>query len=67
MAPRVQLTLKKALETGQLEAFIDQEERRRIGPVSPATFNLALDNVIKRSRSEDEISRSASDDGSPER
>ena len=56
------LSLSKALLTGRLDEFIDQEEARGVGPVSNDGLNSAIAATIKAPRSEDQTLRSLSDD-----
>lgn len=58
------LSLRQALETHQLEAFIRQEEERGIGSSNKADFDAAVAAIAKQPRSEDQTSRSASRGGS---
>ena len=60
------LTLTKALATGRLEKFIEQEEKRGIGPANRSDIEAALRALATPSkplRSKDRTSRSASRDG----
>ena len=59
------LSLRQAIKTGQLGAFIDQEERRGVPPVDVAELDETLVVAIKPPRSEDQTSHSASRDGLP--
>lgn len=54
------LTLNKAIRTGRLDEFIDQEEKRGIGPADPKSLDRLLEAAIKSERSEDKTSRFAS-------
>lgn len=59
------LTLSEAIKTDRLTDFIAQEEARGVGPIE----REELDAAIKRlatipPKSEDQTSRSSSDDGS---
>lgn len=53
------LSLIKALQTGRLQSFIEQEEARGIGPADPAELDRGFASVIKAPKSEDQTSRSA--------
>ncbi len=57
------LTLKNALETGQLDAFVLQAEKSELLPIEDADFDAALGKIVKSPQSEDQTSRSALDDG----
>lgn len=58
------ISLKEALEGGNLDDFIAQEEARGVGPASKVDLDCALAALIKQPQSEDRTSRSASPDGS---
>lgn len=58
------LSLREAVETDQLEAFIRQEEERGVGPANKADFEAAIAAMAKLPRSKDRTSRSASRGGS---
>lgn len=45
------LSLKEALSSGKLDAFIKQEEARGIGPVSKPDLDTAIKAVIKQPQS----------------
>ena len=54
-----------ATKTGRLAAFIEQEERRGVGPSDPKKFDAAIKRVATTPlQSGDRTSRSPSDDGS---
>jgi len=61
---RDRLTLAAAQRGGLLDAFAEQEEGRRIGPVARAEFDALSITLIKAPRPKDQTSRSASGDGS---
>ena len=61
-----QLTLKEAIQNGQLTKFIEQEERRGVAPANPFELDEVLAEIIKPPRSADRTSRSPSHDGSAE-
>lgn len=61
------LSLREAMESGQLQEFIAQEESRDVGPISEAAFNEAASTVIRTPLSDDQTSGSLRPDGSPER
>jgi hypothetical protein len=58
--PNPGLTLKKAMETSQLEAFIAQAEAAGVGPVSEADFTEAVRRVATPRQRLGRTSRSAS-------
>lgn len=59
------LSLRKAIESGQIQEFIAQEEARGIGPISAAEFDEAAATVIKTPLPDDQTSGSLRRDGSP--
>jgi hypothetical protein len=61
------LSLRQAIQSGQLDAFVKQEEARGIGPANRAEVDAALERLIKQRQSEDQTSRSPSRDGSREK
>ena len=61
------LTLKKALQTNRLAAFIAQEESRGVKPVDCAEFEKALRIIATQPRSTGQTSRSASRGDSSEK
>lgn len=61
------LTLKEAVETGQLEAFIAEREKDGIEPASEQTVEEALRHVITSPQGSRPASRSPDRDGSPEK
>jgi hypothetical protein len=58
------ISLIEAINSGNLEAFIAQEEARGVGSADKADLDRALEVLIKQPQSEDRTSRSASPDGS---
>lgn len=48
------LTLKEAVKTGKLEAFIKQEEKRGVGAVDKAALDAELAKLIKQPQSTDQ-------------
>ena len=54
------LTLAEALKSGRLAEFIEQEERRGIGPVQGKRLHRAFAKAIKSPKPKDPTSRSAS-------
>lgn len=60
------ISLKKAIRSGQLERFIQQEEKRGVPAADSSEFDGALRKII-RPRSKGQTSRSASRDGSTEK
>ena len=56
------LSLSEALKSNKLPDFILQEEARGIGPAETARLEQALSALIKAPRSEDQTSRSPSND-----
>lgn len=63
MADRPALSLKKALETGQLEAFIAQAEDAGLGHIDTAEFDDTVRRVARERRLEGQTSHSPSPDG----
>ncbi len=61
------ISLREARETGRLDEFIAQEEKRGIGPANKADFDRALAELAKRPRSANQTSRSSSRGGSDEK
>lgn len=59
-----ELTLAQALRSDRLEDFIQQEEARGVEPADMQELLAAIETTIKAPQSEDQTSRSASDDGS---
>lgn len=66
MAATKYLTLKDALETGRINEFAEQEQKRGIGPIDAKEFETAIENVIAPPP-KDRTSRSASRGGSREK
>ena len=62
-----QLTLREAIQSGKLPAFIKQEEVRGVAPVDEGELMESIERTIKPRQSEDQTSRSASRDGSAEK
>jgi hypothetical protein len=58
------ISLSQAITEGRMPEFVDQEEKRGVGPADPAELDDALSRVIKGEKSADQTSRSASRDGS---
>lgn len=58
------ITLAEAVENGDLERFIRQEEKRGVKAVLESDYDRALEALIKAPQSEDQTSRSPSRDGS---
>lgn len=58
------INLIDAIDSGNLEAFIAQEEARGVGPADRPDLDRALEALIRQPQSEDRTSRSASPDGS---
>lgn len=54
------LSLKDAVKSGKLEAFVKQEESRGVAPVDKSLFDLTLSDLIKQPQSKDQTSRSPS-------
>lgn len=59
------ITLKAALKTGKLDAFIAQEEARGVSAADIAKLDKALAAVIKPQQSKRQTSRSQAGDSSP--
>lgn len=64
MSDGQKLTLRKALETGQIDRFVKQAEADGVGPAEGGDFDQAVRHAVKPKRSADQTSRSASRDGS---
>ena len=60
------ITLAEALASNKLEAFIEQEEARGVGPIDRTEFDRATAKIVRVPQSEDRTSRSSSGDGSNE-
>ena len=60
----VTLTLRTAVKTGRLDEFVAQEEVRGVEAVTNGEYEAALAAVIRPPQSEDQTSRSPSDDDS---
>ncbi len=58
------LTLKDAVKSGNLEAFIKQEEKRGVGAVDKAELDAELAKLIRQPQSKGQTSRSPSRGGS---
>ena len=58
------INLIDAINSGNLEAFIAQEEARGVGRADRPDLDRALEALIRQPQSEDRTSRSASPDGS---
>lgn len=58
------LSLSEAIKTGQLQAFIAQEEARGIGPGDRRALDAAIKAAVTPRRSADQTSHSPSGDGS---
>lgn len=58
------LTLSQALEESRLSEFVEQEEKRGIGPADRKELKRLLRRAAKSRQSEDQTSRSACGDGS---
>ena len=61
------LSLREAVESGQLQEFIAQEEAREVEPVKEAEFHEIASKVIKTPLQGDQTSGSLRPDGSPEK
>lgn len=61
------LSLRKAINNGRLDDFIDQAEAAGIGPIRAADFDVAVSRIIKTEQSDDQTSHSLPADGLPER
>lgn len=61
------LSLKNALATGRLEAFVAQEEARGVTSIEAAEFENTASIVIKTPLQDDQTSDSPRHDGSPEK
>lgn len=57
------LSLAKAIKTGRLKEFIDQEEERGIGPAERTKLDVLIRSAVTPRRSKDRTSRSASRGG----
>lgn len=60
------ITLSQAISSGKLADFIEQEEKRGVGPAPTAEVEKAIRLLAKRKQSAGRTSRSASGDGSDE-
>jgi hypothetical protein len=59
------MTLSKALKSGRLREFIEQEEARGVGPANSKQVETAIKALAATlPQSEDQTSRSSSGDGS---
>lgn len=58
------ITLAEAIENGDLEMFVRQEEARGVGYALAPDYDRALEALIKAPQSEDQTSRSPSRGGS---
>ena len=58
------LTLTEAIESGRLQEFIAQEERRGVAPISEAEFDETASQVIKTPPQSDQTSDLPRRDGS---
>jgi hypothetical protein len=58
------ITLAEAIETGQLERFIQQAEADGIGPIERGQLDATIARVVTPKRSVDRTSRSSSRGGS---
>lgn len=61
------LTLSKALKTGKLAQFVEQEEARGIGPASRRKLEKAIKALATQPPEEGRTSRSSSGDDSSEK
>lgn len=61
------LTLSEAIESGQLQEFIAQEEARGVGPSTEAEFDAATRSMVKTLQSVDQTSGSLRHDSSSEK
>lgn len=58
------LSLKKAIKSGKISEFIQQEQERGVGPISEAEFDETASTVIKTLPQSDQTSGSPRRDGS---
>ncbi len=58
------LSLSEALRTGRLSEFINQEEKRGIGPAELKKLEATIKRLATQPKSKDRTSRSASGGGS---
>jgi len=61
------LSLRKAVESGQLQEFIAQEEARSVSSIYEAEFEETASIVIKTPLQDDQTSGSPHPDGLPEK
>lgn len=61
------LTLSKALKEGKLPDFVEQEEKRGVGPASQSELERAIKLLATQPLSADQTSRSSSGDCSTEK
>lgn len=61
------LSLREAMESGQLQEFIAQEEARGVATIDEAEFENTASSVIRTPLPDDQTSCSLRHDGSPEK
>jgi hypothetical protein len=61
------LSLSEALKSGRLSEFVDQEEKRGVGPANRKDLDAAIEALAKQPRSTDQTSRSPSRGGLTEK
>ncbi len=58
------LTLTDAIKTGKLQEFVDEQEKRGVGPLEISKFDEAIQKIVKPQPPERQTSRSQGGDGS---
>lgn len=61
------VTLTEAIESGDLESFIRQQEKIGVGPINLMEFDETAAKLIRTERSDDQTSGSPRRDGSREK